>query len=52
MKKIVAGGLIEKTANFLYMIVENHAFIDGNTGIKQIGINSYYEEGKNTPHYI
>ena len=25
---------------------------EGNTRIKQIGINSYYEERKNIPHYI
>ena len=25
---------------------------DGNTRIKQIGIDSYYEERKNIPHYI
>ena len=27
-------------------------WFDGNTRIKQIGINSYYEERKNIPHYI
>ncbi len=27
-------------------------WLDGNTRIKQIGINLYYEERKNIPHYI
>ena len=34
------------------LILNGSPHSNGNTRIQQIGINSYYEERRNIPHYI